>query len=367
MTAHPERSHAGSAHERVDKEEPDVPAWTTFPARRGRDRRRRLYDRRGGATAPRPSTAAPTAAPTTAASPRVGGRRARVRSRGASPIAGGLLDKVLKAGKLVVSTDPNYAPQSRSEAGRHVRGLRHRRRHRDRQAARRRRSSGRRPDWDVITAGGWGGRWDASVGSMTITTDRQKVLDFSDPYYYTPAQMAASTASGITTLDGLAGKTVCVGEATTYLDWLQGKKLDFGTLSPTTTPPAGVKADDPEDRRRVPAAVGRRPQRLRGLAELEHDGRRRDQGGLPLVKVGDPVYFEPLAVAVDKSGPDPTRLRRRGHHDRQGHARRRHADGACPRSGSGRPDRGAHAVGFAPTLSLDGGVDRRPHRSFREG
>ena len=30
----------------------------------------------------------------------------------ASPIAGGLLDKVLKAKKLVVSTDPNYAPQS---------------------------------------------------------------------------------------------------------------------------------------------------------------------------------------------------------------------------------------------------------------
>ena len=26
---------------------------------------------------------------------------------------------------------------------------------------------------------------------MTITTPRQKVLDFSEPYYYTPAQMAA--------------------------------------------------------------------------------------------------------------------------------------------------------------------------------
>ena len=57
------------------------------------------------------------------------------------------------------------------------------------------------------------------------------MLDFSDPYYFTPAQMAASTASGITTLDGLAGKTVCVGEATTYLDWLNGT-LDFGTLVP---------------------------------------------------------------------------------------------------------------------------------------
>src|SRR5258706_296637 len=55
------------------------------------------------------------------------------------------------------------------------------------------------PDWTAITAGGWGGRWDMSVGSMTITPDRAKVLDFSPPYYFTPAQMAASTASGITT------------------------------------------------------------------------------------------------------------------------------------------------------------------------
>jgi ABC-type amino acid transport substrate-binding protein len=28
--------------------------------------------------------------------------------------------------------------------------------------------------------------------------------------------------------------------------------------------------------------------------------------GMPLVKVGDPVFYEPLAVAVDKSGPDDT-------------------------------------------------------------
>ncbi len=30
--------------------------------------------------------------------------------------------------------------------------------------------------------------------------------------------------------------------------------------------------------------------------------------GLPLVAIGDPVYYEPLAVAFDKSGPDPTSM-----------------------------------------------------------
>ncbi len=39
------------------------------------------------------------------------------------------------------------------------------------------------PSWDVITAGNWNGRWDLSVGSMTPTPERQKVLHFSPPYY----------------------------------------------------------------------------------------------------------------------------------------------------------------------------------------
>ncbi len=46
------------------------------------------------------------------------------------------------------------------------------------------------PAWDAITAGSWANKWDVSVGSMTITTARQKILDFSVPYYYTPAVVA---------------------------------------------------------------------------------------------------------------------------------------------------------------------------------
>jgi polar amino acid transport system substrate-binding protein len=46
------------------------------------------------------------------------------------------------------------------------------------------------PSWDAITAGSWADKWDVSVGSMTVTTSRQEVLDFSVPYYYTPAVVA---------------------------------------------------------------------------------------------------------------------------------------------------------------------------------
>jgi polar amino acid transport system substrate-binding protein len=261
---------------------------------------------RGGTATTAPTTA-PTAAPTDAPASAPASEPASepASQAPASPIAGGLLDKVLKAGKLVVSTDPNYAPQSFQNPDGTFEGF-------DIDVAT---EIAKRlgvtvewatPDWAVITAGGWSGRWDASVGSMTITSDRQKVLAFSDPYYYTPAQMTASTASGITTLDGLAGKTVCVGEATTYLDWLEGKKLDFGTLSPTTTPPAGVKAVTQKTDAQCPQLWGSGRNDFEGFLSSSTTVDGAIKAGLPLVKVGDPVYAEPLAVATDLSGPDPS-------------------------------------------------------------
>ncbi len=140
---------------------------------------------------------------------------------------------------------------------------------------------------------------------MTITSKRQKVLDFSPPYYYTPAQMAASKSSGITTLDGLAGKTVCVGEATTYLDWLNGQ-LDFGTESPQTKPPAGVTPITQSTDRLCAEAWKAGRNDWQGWLSSSTTVEQAIKDGLPLVKVGDPVYYEPLAVAVDKSGPNDT-------------------------------------------------------------
>jgi polar amino acid transport system substrate-binding protein len=161
------------------------------------------------------------------------------------------------------------------------------------------------PDWNLITAGSWGGRWDFSVGSMTITTPRQKVLAFSSPYYFTPAQMAASTASGITTLEGLAGKTICVGEATTYFDWMSGT-LDLGTYTPTTKPPAGSQVTTLSTDRLCADTWKAGRKDFQGWLSSSTTVDQAVKEGLPLVKVGDPVYYEPLGVAFDKSGPDTT-------------------------------------------------------------
>jgi polar amino acid transport system substrate-binding protein len=224
----------------------------------------------------------------------------------ASPIPGGLLDKVLKAGTIVMSTDPQYPPQSELTTEGDYEGF-------DidvgTEIAKRLgvEIKFETPSWDVITAGSWGGRWDFSVGSMTITTPRQEVLDFSDPYYYTPAQMSARADSGITTLDGLAGKVICVGAATTYLDWLNGT-LDFGTESPQSTPPEGATATTLDTDRLCAEAWKAGRTDFDGWLSSSTTVQDAIDDGLPVVAVGDPVYSEPLAVAFDKSGPDASDL-----------------------------------------------------------
>ena len=263
----------------------------------------------GGGATPAPTTA-PTQAPESMAPESMAPESMAPESMApesmapATPIPGGLLDKVLTAGNIVMSTDPQYPPQSVITKDGTYEGF-------DidvgTEIAKRLgvTISFETPDWDALTAGSWSGRWDFSVGSMTITTKRQEVLDFTIPYYYTPAQMAARADTGITTLEGLAGKTICVGKGTTYLDWLKGT-LDFGTESPQTAPPAGVKATTLKTDRQCAEAWKAGRKESAGWLSSSTTVQAAIDDGLPVVKVGAPVFYEPLAAAFDKSGPDPT-------------------------------------------------------------
>jgi len=211
------------------------------------------------------------------------------------------LQRIKDAGVIRMSTDPAYPPQSELVNGEIV-GF-------DIDVGREIATrlgvdlALETPDWALITAGSWGDRWDFSVGSMTITSAREEVLDFTQPYYYTPAQMAAHADAGITTLDDLAGKTICMGEATTYLEWMNGT-LDFGTESPETTPPEGAVA--------VTRPTDRDCAQEWGLGRMDFEGWLSSSttvdaaiaDGLPIVKVGDPVFYEPLAAAFDKGVED---------------------------------------------------------------
>jgi polar amino acid transport system substrate-binding protein len=156
------------------------------------------------------------------------------------------------------------------------------------------------PDWDVITAGNWSDRWDISIGSMTITKVRQEALDFAHPYYYTPAQFAAAADSGITTWDDLDGQTICIATATTYLDWINGE-LGIPDSSIYTDPPSNIDVVElPTDQECAQAIAAGRPEFSVYLTS-DTVVSSNIENGLPVVKVGDVVFSEELAPAIDKN------------------------------------------------------------------
>jgi polar amino acid transport system substrate-binding protein len=216
----------------------------------------------------------------------------------------GYLARICDAGVIVVSTDPEYPPQSYAEAGSdEFFGF-------DIDVATEIANrlgvevEWQTPAWETITAGNWSQRWDMSVGSMTITEDRKAVIDFTQPYYYTPAQMATYAGSGITSLEDLAGKTVCVGAGTTYLQWLEGNL--------TLTTEAGEVADPPEGvttttfRTDINCAEDWRAGRTGAAGWLSSSTTVEGAlaSGFDIEKVGDPVFYEPLAVAFDNTVED---------------------------------------------------------------
>jgi polar amino acid transport system substrate-binding protein len=222
-----------------------------------------------------------------------------------------LLEKVLARGKLVVSTDPYYAPQSFVNEQGEFDGF-------DVEVARQ--VAGRMgvdiefvtPDWDLITAGRWGGRWDVSIGSMTPTEDRAAVLWFSDPYYYTPASFAVhSENASLRSVDDLAGTTVGLGTATTYELYLNGT-LSLLSGQIVRPPPSDIKQwpyltdaeafDDMKlgDGVRLDAVLSALPTIQGAIAD-----------GYPLKMVGEPVFYEGLVFALDNAwGPADQMLAR---------------------------------------------------------
>jgi polar amino acid transport system substrate-binding protein len=219
--------------------------------------------------------------------------------------SGDLLAEICDRGYINVSTDPKYPPQSSlDEKTGEYEGF-------DIDVATEIADrlgvevKWQTPAWEAITAGSWNGRWDMSVGSMTPTNDRQEVLDFSQPYYYTPAVVVVNEDNtSVTDLStDLDGKKIGVCSACTYEQFIKKslaiKGFDFDFI-----------IDDAE-------AVGYDTD-TSALNDLAlGDGTRLDavitslttaQGfidaGKPVKIVGDPVFYEPLAAAIDKSAPD---------------------------------------------------------------
>lgn len=76
--------------------------------------------------------------------------------------------------------------------------------------------------WDGIIPSLTGQQVDAIMASMSITEERLKTIDFSDPYYNTPAVIVADKAMAIeATPESLAGKIVGIQASTIHQAYAQ--------------------------------------------------------------------------------------------------------------------------------------------------
>jgi polar amino acid transport system substrate-binding protein len=236
--------------------------------------------------------------------------------------ADNLLDAIKQRGYIMVSTDPNYEPQSflNTQGKRpsdtkcpsdalttaEMQGF-------DVDVAK---AVGEglgvetcfaTPDWDIITAGSWADKWDVSVGSMTVTTARQKILDFSVPYYYTPAMIAVRADAGIGSLADLEGQALCVGTSTTYEFWLSNDMEGLGLPESSiyATAPNVTVVPLPTDQECAQAIAAGREDFV-GYVTSDTVVNANIAAGFPVVKLGSAVYSEDLAAAFDKSSTLPT-------------------------------------------------------------
>ncbi|MBB4320448.1 ABC-type amino acid transport substrate-binding protein [Agrobacterium tumefaciens] len=69
--------------------------------------------------------------------------------------------------------------------------------------------------WDGIIAGLVTGRYDTIIGSMSITDERKKAVDFVGPYYRSGLAVFVKKGAGVDNVDALEGKAIGVtlGEA----------------------------------------------------------------------------------------------------------------------------------------------------------
>jgi polar amino acid transport system substrate-binding protein len=162
------------------------------------------------------------------------------------------------------------------------------------------------PPWTQLTAGNWDDRWDISVGSMAITPERMEVLYFTQPYYATPAALFVhQDNTACAQPSDLMGKRIGGCTDCTYEAYLQGTLVIPGTEIDFVIDKPIIVGYDVDLPALQDLAVGDGV-RLDAVLVAQPTGLQAINDGLPIKQLGEPVFFEYLATAIDKkSNQDP--------------------------------------------------------------
>ena len=239
----------------------------------------------------------------------------------------GSLAAILQRGTLVVATEADYAPQSELKRG-------EARAQETRCAPNQRtenqfqgfdidvaREVARRlgvelclvtPRWTQVVSGNWDGLWDVSIGSMVITPERMQVLYFSQPYTSGAAVLFVHQDNKAALEPGsLSGKRIGVCAGCAYEAYLEHtlvvptQQIDFAIDDPI------IVGYDTDTSALLDLAAGDGV-RLDAVLTDPDTGRSAIQDGLPIKRLGGPLYYDFVAAAVDRSSHlDPVPLVKR--------------------------------------------------------
>jgi len=150
--------------------------------------------------------------------------------------------------------------------------------------------------WEQIIAGGWGDHWDVAWGSGALTEGRMKVLYMTQPYYSTPANFFVRNDSTVQTPDQLSGKKIGACSGCTHEQFLKGTlELPGETLvNPVKDPQIVTFASEPPGYEALAAGE------LDAFLSSQPVGLAAIAAGEPLRMLEQPAYYTEKTGYVDR-------------------------------------------------------------------
>ncbi|GED16784.1 ABC transporter substrate-binding protein [Aneurinibacillus migulanus] len=148
--------------------------------------------------------------------------------------------------------------------------------------------------WGSILQGLKAGKYDAIIGGMSITEERAKQVDFSQPYFLSQAVIFVNenNSSGIKGKEDLQGKVVGVVTASTYKDFAQELVGPNGKVREYETDIFALQ--ELKNEGRVDAVI----------TDLGVGQHAIQESNIPVKAVGQPVYVDKCGIPVQKGNKE---------------------------------------------------------------
>ena len=144
--------------------------------------------------------------------------------------------------------------------------------------------------WDGIIAGLLANKYELICGSMAITEERLKSIDFSEPYYRSGAQLFVKKGSAIKSVADLKGKKVGVTLGTTYEKWVRANIPDADVRTYKGVPDMILEVGYG----RIDGFI---TDKIVGALAIK-------KKGAPIALAGDLLYEEKMGIALRQNNPE---------------------------------------------------------------